>query len=299
MNAGMMKRLGPNPQAMFDKIEQSVRSSLTEQDALRENQGKLQKAKFIMAELDGTTATPVDNLSAKIHSSIRSINSMAKLGFVAFGSMPDLAFKASVLRSHGFSLADRYTLPLADLFAGPMTEEKRILAASIGTWAQSSFGHMIAFHSALDSPVGFLSKNMQRFFKLTGMEWLDKTNRTGLGHTLSKELSMLKGKEFKNLPGNTGNLLDQYMIGEKEWNIARKNPSNPFGNEQFITPDAARLYSKEDVAEYLGKDVNKLSDEEFSRVKEDLEDRWRTYFIDQADMVNIQPGAAERNGNSY
>jgi hypothetical protein len=292
-NIGLLKMWGPNPRAMFDKVSREIKEQSRSSVDFKKLQKKLTFSEHVFSALEGNRG-PTDNLLAKIGASIRGIQTMAKLGGVVLSSIPDLAIRASLMRSHGVGILDSYKDALMAMVRGTPKGEMKLLTDSLGTWAESEFGHMVAYFSAADSPAGFMTKSIQTFFKLTGMEWWDHVHRTSVGTALSRLLALQKGKAFLELHAGEQRALNLYGIGEKEWDLIRTNPFKMFNGEHYITPDAARNFTPESIANYLGKDVKALKPYEIEQVKEDIEDRLQTYFIDQVDHANIQPHEADR-----
>lgn len=293
-NIGLLKMWGPNPRAMFDKISREALETSRADADFKKIKRSIRFSDHMFADISGESSMPVNNMLAKIGSSIRAVITMAKLGNVALSSLPDLNLRASLMRSHGEGLLDSYAGALKSLVEGRPKGEMQQLTDSLGTWAESEFGHMAAYFSAADSPAGFMTKSIQLFFKLTGMEWWDHIHRTSIGTTLSRVLALQKEIPFEKLEMEKQRALDIYGIGAKEWDLIRENPIKLFNGKHYITPDAAREYSEESIGRYLGKASGDLKPYEIRDVREDIEDRLQTYFIDQVDHANIQPMAGER-----
>ena len=252
------------------------------------------RAKSLFNQLDGTANTPIANMGFKINSSIRSVLLMSRLGQIVFSSISDLGINASLLRDHGIGFTERYGNQLKALFSGKKTSEQKELAAMLGVWAESAFGHIVSRFSAGDSKLGTMSGTMQKFFKLAGMEWWDSTNRTAIGTMLSKNMAMMSEKTIQNLTESQRRILRLYGIEENEWNLIRKNRSNfkSIKNEIFVTPDSMQELSDQSIREYLNK--SKINNNEIQNVKDDMQTRLQTYFIDQTDFGNIQASATDR-----
>lgn len=290
-DVGLLKMFGPNPEAMFDKVSQEIRTS--QKDDPRIN-SKLQRARYIFDEITGRTRIPVDHLFAKIGRAARAWTTFSKLGLVLPSSFSDLAIRASVARDHGSGLLESYGRAIGDLVSGKSRDEMKEIADSLGVWAPHQFGNMMRYFSAEDNPHGFTTKAMQNYFKLAGMNYWDRANREGFSIWNARNLAFNRNKSFGALDPKMQRILKTYGIEDKEWDFYRQNAVKPHGNTLFITPDAVRSASEEAIAKALGKSPKELKKFEIRDFKEDMEDRLRTYFIDQADNVIIQPSAGDR-----
>ena len=294
-NLSLLEKFGTNPDAMFDNIVDEVRRKSIRD--LKFPTSKVNRSlnfsDAIYKDLSGYTQIPVDTLWANIHSSFRAYTNMTKLGQIFASSLNDFALRASLMRDHGEGFLDTYSTALKQAFRGKTPKDEKELAALLGTWAQSQFGYIAHRFMAVDTPIGVMSKTMQYFFKLTGIEWLDQLNRGGIAIGLAKRLSQFRNSSFDSIPEGERSLLDLYGIGDKEWALIthKDNLQKAWKNEIFITPDSARYYSEDSINDYLG---SKASPSDVDRIRREMENNLRTYFIDQTDMGHLQPGATER-----
>lgn len=285
---GLLKTWGPNPRNLFDIIRRDAKEvERTDPKALR----KIKGAGWLFDDLNGDLQS--ENITAgNIFAGIRSWIAGSKLGLILASSVADLGAKAALLGEHGVSPLDRHAKAVTSLFEGRSSKEMQLLDEALGTWSESRYGHMARFFSAGDTIPGGMAKAMETFFKLTGITWWDRVNRQSIASAVSNMLGQAKGKTFHNLV-QKGNL-ELYGIGDKEWNLFRKNTRNIEGKD-YITPDAAQDFTREDIAKYLGKkDVDRLSEFEYLEAIDDLESNMSTFFIDQTDQANIQPSVRDR-----
>ena len=289
---GLLKMWGTNPRAMFDTISRKVLQDNRSDVDFKKIKKQVHFSDLIFRGLAGEDKAPVDNLLAKIGSSLRAIQTMAKLGGVLLSSIPDIAFKSLLMQRHGEGVLESYGNSLKAFYSGRPKGEMRLLADALGVWANSEFGHLSAYFSAADSPVGTLTKGLQNFMKLSGIEWFDEINRTSAGTAISRLLAEQKNKSFDQLHAGTRSALTLYGIESKEWDLIRNNSFKMVDGKNYITPDLARDFKDDDIANYLGK--TNPSDFEKNQVKTDLEDRLLTYFIDQTDHANVQQEEADR-----
>lgn len=293
-NVALLSKWGPNPRRMFDiklnkAMDSASRLSHVNIRALEKDQARLQ-AYFDM--LDGTAYIPVSSLGAKTGQALRTWQAYAKLGGIVLSSIPDIALRAEMMRNFGANPIGAYFTAIGDMIRGRPKGEQKMIADSLGVWAESSFGHMAAYMADSTNPYGMVSKTQMLYNKLTAIDWWDETNRLAAGSFLSRWMALNKNIAFDKLDSKASIQLKMYGIGDKEWDLMRNNENTyrTANGKQFITPDAAIGYSDESIAKYLGKDVKDLSEREKQAVKEDMQNKLMTFFIDKTNDASLRPG---------
>ncbi len=168
-NVGLMRVLGPNPKDNFNRLTGMV-SNMLEGEAQRKFDESVRG--FLtnrLAEVDGTTRIPTDNMIANISSGVRAVQTMADLGAAVISSITDLASVMTELRYQGFDMFDGVTESISGLAKGRNAEEMVEIDAAIGVVFPSMIGEMHARFASQDSTPGMISKGMQLFFKYNGM----------------------------------------------------------------------------------------------------------------------------------
>lgn len=281
---GLLKSWGTNPRAMFDTVSRDILERNRVNPGFTEK--KFNFSELVFRSVAGEDRVPVDNLLAKIGAGVRAVQTMSKLGNVLFSSLPDIGGKSLLLQRHGESVLGSYGDAVTRFFRGAASKDRTALMDSLATWAGSEFGHMSAYFSAADSPIGSFTQHMQTFMKLTGIEWWDKTNRTATAESISRLLANQRERSYMDLHPGTRETMNLYGLGEKEWDLIRSQPSALVDGKYYITPDAMRYLSDDSIRNYLEKP--NASKFEIQRTRDDLEDRLQTYFVDQTDHANIQ-----------
>lgn len=297
-NIGLLSKWGPNPRRMFDitlndAMDKASRLAHVKKAKLGRTKARLQ-AYFDM--LDGTAFIPVDFMGAKTGQALRSWQGLSKLGMMVFSNFGDIANHAEMMRTMGDNPINAYFTAITNMMKGRPEGEQRMLAESIGVWAEAQFGHMSAAMADATNSFGRVSKVLMLFNKLTLNEWWEETSRLGLGTYVSRTLALLKNSKFDELPMSQRTNFRMYGINEKEWNLMRSNNNvyKVLNGTQFITPDAVWGYSDESIAKYLDKDVSELKNRDIDTVKRDMNKRLMSFFIDKTDDANLRPGIKTR-----
>jgi len=299
-NLGLMQKYGVNSKAMFERMIPIVRREALERGVDSKKISKnIRRARNTFAEVDGSLRVPLDNMTAKIFLGARAMESITKLGFLPLRALPDIANKADELRANGMnflqSSADALLSSVKGFTTG-ISKEDKILRDMLGTYFESRPTQLAHQITSAEWMPGLMTKAVQLSYKLSGMVRFDEVNRSTLGISLSRNLSMRSMDKFTSLPEELKTRFFEHGLGSEEWDLMRRpeNLSRPVGNKKYITPDAARDYSKESIAQYLNKPIDKLIAKDIEDVKDNMEVLLRTYYMNATENVAMLPGARER-----
>jgi hypothetical protein len=287
---GLASIMGTEPETMYDNIVSYVKKANPYVSKM-----KLNLAKATFDKLTGYSNIPDSRVLASNAQAMRAWTSMAHLGRVLPTSYNDMAIRASLLQdNHGLSFLESWGSGLKEMLPRFKDKEQQMILDSIGVWSDSQFGHVIRYFSAEDSPAGTLPDMMQLFFKLNGMTWWDRVHKEGVATVLSRTMALRRNTAFESLPTSEQRTMKLYGLEDKEWNLIRNKDHvlNLYGNKKFIAPDAVQHFTDNNIKEYLGK--ANATPREIQSVRDDIETRLRTYFLDQVDHAIITPGASDR-----
>lgn len=294
-NIGLLKQMGTNPREMFNAKQRELQALAVEKGLSNNKIGfESKRARWIFSEIDRERTEPVASMTQKIGSSIRQYVASTKLGFVMISAFSDLASRGAAMRQNGRGFLTGIKEGVFDTFNFQTDTERKQIAALIGAWSKVSTGYSRARFAAEDANAGFFTRQMQLFMKVNGMEFWDRNQRIGVGTVLSKNLAMNRANSFAQLDERLANTLSLYGIEEAEWDLIRESENliKPHGNEIYVTPDGPKTFTDDSIRRYLGKPD--ATQNEIELAKDDIETRLRTYFVDQTDFANLQPGAADR-----
>lgn len=271
----LMETFGTNPRAMFDNIMKQTREKY---------RGDKEKVKDIIndralrnfyEEVDGSTQIPESPSLAQVGSVARGLQTLSKLGGAVISSIADIPIKAAELQFQGYNAFKSYGIALTDIRVRG-TKQKQ-LGAMLGVGFDGMAGNIAARFTAQDDLPGSISKLQRLFFKVNGLQWWTDSQKIGTGLAMAHRLSQFKGKTFDKLDVDTKRLFDNFGITANDWELIRKSNTKALDGREYITPDAIR-------------DLEGVTD----RVKEELEDKLRAYFIDRVDAATLTPDARER-----
>lgn len=290
-NLGLLKIWGPNPEAMFKSVMDEIK---VRNRANPDVFNKLHRLENTFAHITGTANLAVDPKLARRAGALRRLQSITKLGGVLISSFPDVITHAATLKYNGMGFLDSYANALGAVFKGMAPGEQKKVAELIGIGAEHLLGETAARFSAEDSASGVLSSLERAVFKYQGMTWWDEAHRSGAGVTLSRWLAMNKDLKFEALEPKLKNALGLYGIGDKEWSIISKATMQTSDGKHFITPDKLPDITRVEAARMLGKDARKVTSKDLAFIKEDVEEKLRSYFYDQIDHVILNARPSDR-----
>lgn len=284
-NTALMREFGTNPRAEFDGdlkfLEQTWRDrDPTTATRLTEARGMLSNR---FDELDGTASRPVNHLAAKIGSSIRLTQSMAKLGGVVLSAITDVPFKAAELRYQGIGLLEGYADGIATILRAPPKApwsekwgrgagDNKDVIDLLRAGADGMLGNIAArFDSANDSAPGVLSKLANTYFRWTGLTYWTDAQRAGAEFVMARHLGKLVGTDFADLPKPTRRLLGMFGIAPEEWDALHQVELVKADGRAFLTPDAALKLSDEAVESILGDKLHQANSAALDRLAKVVE----------------------------
>lgn len=274
---GLMRVMGPNPQALLksliDHAETTLRGGIAGRDAkaVKKNLDLLTARRDdldqFMAAIDGSTNQVASALKAKIGQSLRTWTQVVDLGGMLLSQFSDVAQHMSGANYRGKGYLSGLHEAVTGLFGTNLKDQAtRQLAASLGVMIDNFMGEM-ARAGSFDVP-GQTSKMLQFFYKANGANWWNSHMRFAAAAGISNDLAGDAGKAFADLHPSMQRLLGQYDIGATQWETIRHAALHEVGGNAYLLP--------ENVAD------RKLSD------------RLRTLITDQTGYSQLDPDAKTR-----
>jgi hypothetical protein len=263
--AANMKALGPNPEAMFisisEELQRRVRESKTISPAdkakmvegLKTDTGAMRHALDIAV---GTQAIPGSLKWAEIGSSVRILQSTAKLGGALISSIQDPVSVAASAQFRGSSFFSTFGRQLGMMLSGRPKGEAAEISFLIGEGFDGWLGKIGTAFGALDGPVGAMGKLQELFFRMNGLTWWTDVQRSGAGRIISAEMGMRSQTAFRSLPDAYKHVLGLHGIGENKWSIIRKANLRQVNGVDYVTPDRIREVDLEEFAPIMKKRID-------------------------------------------
>ena len=286
----LMRGLGTNPEAMFDKIISDL-SEVFRSDPAKVKRLQRKSLKNQLAEVTGAVNITGGDTAilgydlATVGRGYRAIQSMAKLGGAVISSITDTAAVMAERRYQGASLLEAIGDGLMAPVKGLSGREMRDFAELLSVGIDSALGAHMARFSAQDDVPGRISKLQSVFFKwnLLG-PWTDAVKR-GTGLMMARDLAM-NNVSFDSLPPEMNRLLRQYGFDARKWEVARLSIGEG--------PDGVSYMLPGEVQNVRGAPFRGLSEPQQEKLRREVALALRAYLTDRVDFASPTPGARER-----
>ncbi len=144
---------------------------------------------------------------------------------------------------------------------------------------------------ANDGVPGFMTSNMTRFFKWSGLTgWTDNIRAIG-ARILSAHMGSHVGKAYAALPEQYRFVLNQHGIGEAEWAAIRQAEFRGQNGTTYVTPDRIGQLSDDAIRPLVDGEATRGK---IDRAKLNLELSVRRFFADEINFGVIETDARSR-----
>ncbi|CAL7961316.1 hypothetical protein GAMM_200016 [Gammaproteobacteria bacterium] len=292
------EKLGLNPKATFENILERLKRTegITAKSVKKlENPRLRPRPRDIFNNLVG--ASPYD-ASSTITNNILTWEYLTKAANVTIASFNDIVHQTAVQQK----LFGKSTLGAAfDTLRTQPKEFVRVLSESIGKKVNrndlsvaAELARVMAhdLHSRYnDAPVNKLARIMNA---ASGINAWDTASIRNAVMCSARTLFLNSRLQFDKLNVDLKKTLLQYGIESKDWDLIRKNPFKDKNGRGYITVDSSG-YSKESIAKYLGKAVDKVEQKDIDEVRKQARFKLLTMNQDVVDYFRLTPDAVERS----
>lgn len=252
-NVGLMSVLGPNPKDNFNRITGMLANTLKGAERRKFDEAVKGYLSNRFDEVNGTTRIPVNNMLANVSAGVRGIQTTADLGGALWASMTDLASVISELRYQGFDMFDGITDHLQKLAQGRNIENSAEIDAGAAVYFPSVLGEIHSRFSSQDSAPGMISKGMQLFFKLNGLNWWTEVNKAAFQRVISHLGALNKNKTFAELRLDTQRVYGLYGIDAEKWDMIRQTVTVAEDGNEYLMLHKIKDLPDQVFADYLIK----------------------------------------------
>lgn len=310
-NAALMGEMGVNPQKMIDDLHKALKITASRSKspgALRSmGLGNMEThwdngVYDLFVEITGKNKVPGNEVLAKLGQTVRGLNSTARLGMSTVSSFSDIGTQLNQAMFLGLSQSEslvNMSKMLLNFSKKRLTAGERQFVSDFGLLTDSLSMSFLDAVNVGSMGNGFMSKMLNRYFKLIGLErWTQSLKLSAaltIGHHLGEFIASGKSWE-KGLKRTMRQTLEAYNIGEPEMNLLRKMELIQDGRRHFIDTDAIYNIPDKEFANYLG--INEATPNYAKRIKDakiDLEMKLRTFMTDQIRVGVIEPNAVVKS----
>ncbi|EPR42732.1 hypothetical protein dsx2_2649 [Desulfovibrio sp. X2] len=283
-SAAAMERLGPNPENMLKSVVESAKRRIRQDATLAPEEKAARIAKLdrnissrtgkigiALSEVLGETLIPESVSAAKVASSVRAVQSLAKLGGAVLSSVADLMTYAMAARHDGMNLFEAYGKAFAALLEGRDTGEKRQIASMLGTMFDGVLGEISARWHAQDSMPGQMSSLMNTMFRASGLTYWTDALKAGYARMFSSHLADHTSRTWPELPEELRAMFRRHGWEEAQWEAVRSVEMHRAQDGRlYLLPESARRIPVDSLDGLLLRDrltslAQRYTGEEFER----------------------------------
>jgi hypothetical protein len=294
--AGMMRILGPNPEYTLKASMAEIEASLRGDPETRANfADSKDEATNLLTMLDGRANVPGSQISARVGSNIRVVQSMAKLGGAVISAVTDLPVYASQIRYQGRGgLLSGIGEGISNLLQGRAKGERKQILNMIDSVAEGIIGGVAMRFDSDDIMSAGSADLMRIFFRLNGLAWWTDTLREGMELGTANWLGNLRNTGFDGLDASAKRLFEQYGITAPEWELLRRGFVSDSKGKFYVVPEAVSKLPQDAILSYLNTIGRSTTETAVINARRDLSDRLRNFIVDQAMTAVIEPDIRSR-----
>lgn len=299
-DAGLMRVWGTNPARAMEvdmtMLRQQARD--TGNVAMGEQLDRKQRQLDLwMSYLTGEANHVVNQTWAAVTSNVLAVQRMAKLGFLPFAQLTDVAASMSELRYQGVGFLDRVTAGVTAYFRGAKGSDKREVADLLNAYLE---GELTDYNAGLElhDPIisgtftGKVNKLQQLFFKYTGAAAMTNRARGSVMYMMARSLGTKHGVDFAGLGAEQQRLMSMFNIGEHEWNaLSQADWTTGLEGKRYLVPRDALTIPDHAADAYNQATGNTF---EYDTFKQDMAHRLYSFYADRMNYGVLQPTVEEQ-----
>ncbi len=249
-NIALMEKFGPNPEVMLGSILKQTAERIKKSD-LPEKKKTKQLAKVDIdlgqrrgaigadfAVVSGENNVYTRHILGNIMSGMRAVQVLAKLGRAMVSSVNDIMTYAQAVRYRGEkNLLEAYSEAFHTYLLRMTTDEQHIFANALGATSDGIIADIASRYTAGDPFTGFAAREMDRFFRLSGLNWWTNRGKAGAVRGIATEMGSLAGKSYDQLSDTYRAWLREYGIEGNGWDALRKGTVKGEDGRTYIIPD--------------------------------------------------------------
>lgn len=258
--------------------------------------------------LSGELGTPANLTAAKISANIRGGLSMAKLGGVLLSSFSDVFVKAISLRHNGENFFSMWKNAFDMRVEVLQTKEKKQLGRYLGVYMNSLVNDLQSRFDIADAQSGWMTRSMNLFFKLSGLEDWTEGHKAAYTFYLSSRLGDNRKVQFQNLQKDYAASLRRHGL-DTRWDLIRSMATKEADGNTHILPENAYKLSDESLENFMpdflkqdkmpttaeGQEVWEAArQQKMKTLRQDLATDIMGYYSDETKFAVLEPDAKTR-----
>lgn len=294
---GLMRTFGTNPKAMLDNLVDTLAQRTADPVAAKALNEKRKTFDNYLANLDGSTRVPVNEMLARVGATARVVQNTSKLGVAVASQFSDLPIMGSEVKYQGGNLLEGIVVGLKGFVSriGGTSAEKKEAIRQIGYVADTMIRELGARYSLDNTVGGRMGRLQDTFFKWNLMRWWQDTMETTASLWMANNMAVKAGQSFDQL-GDLSRVLQGAGIDARKWDVIRQGKQLAADGEMYLTPEAMRDLPDSAINTLLGDQVNKTRSPDRLRaaMRDELESNLRSFYVDRTSFAVLRPDPKTR-----
>lgn len=302
---GLMERLGTNPEAMMNRVRQKLANRVRKTDPkafkeLSEDVSGFLKPSIghVMDDLTGKTRRIQNHTRAMVVSESLALQTWSKLGGSMLTSFSDVSSAVAELNWQGLPMGAATMNQFKTLTSHLSPVGERQALALVGAGFEGMLGNLSKRFNADNFEAGFLSRNLNTFFKLNGLEFWTDAQMAGVSRMMSRFIGDQAKNPFADLSPETRNALGLSGIDEIDWDVIRSNGIGQIDKQKWLLVDRLDNIGNDKlrtaVAAKQGIAEADVTNRQIATYKDEIGTKARLHLVQAAEAGVPKPGARER-----
>jgi hypothetical protein len=258
--------------------------------------------------LIGETSTPETPGGAKLARftrALRAVNSLSSLGSAVLAAIGDVQTASMWYRHGGENIFESVRRGFGMALEGMQAAEKKEIGRGIGFYADKVLGALHSRYTEGDAQAGWLSRNVNNLFKISGLNAWTEAHKAAAGFYLANRMGENAGKAFRELDPHYAATLRRAGLAGR-WDVLRSLAGKEADGHTYVLPEAARRLTDAQLEEHMPEHLQaerRPADAEKAeafdgararaqhRLRRDLELDLLGYIHDEVGYAVIEPDA--------
>lgn len=295
-STALMRVFGPSPQANLEKIIDDVRQTLRSRNdfaGIDRLNNSLKRLHNQIKEIDGTLNIEGNPTLAMVGRTVRTMETLSKLGGVLLSSFSDAPNFSSEFAYQGRGFFGPLMQGLTGLIRGRGSAEQQRIMSMCGVFFDSMSGGLASRFAGEELP-GKMTALQNLFFRVSFQGVWTDTWKLSATLMMSHDLAMEKALAWDALTDARRRVLRLYGIDAGRWEIIRAGETQAADGRDYLTPEAAYTAPDALLETYLAQQGKQASPGRVDELREEIASQLRTYFRDRVDYAVLEPDARTR-----
>ena len=273
----LMKAMGPNPQATFDRQLKRLNVEGKAYTKLKSEYNHISAASFEIH----------DPTTHKWTVGVQNVQQMARLGSVTISAMTDPFLVAFTRSYHGVNFFSAYAGALNHFFRilhRQGTDAVQEFALSAGVGIEGVIGSAVSRYAPARSLQQGISGWSDNFFKWTGLNWHTNWWRQGAVYMMGHDLTKAAKLNYDALHPRYQTILRNYNIEKSDFDLLKTVQPHQYGENKIPMMSAEAILNHIDNNKLTGKVADDLRS---------LADKVRFFLLGENTAAVLGPSAKE------